>query len=118
MQVTKRDGRMEVMAFDKILTRVKTLNMERYPCLSINSSKLVIKIIEQLYDGIDTTKIDELTAHECASESITNPDLGILAGRIIISNNHKNTEMSLEDVVKELYHARDAHTHRIAPVSK
>ena len=89
MRVTKRSGRMEVMAFDKILTRVKTLNMERYPCLSINSSKLVIKIIEQLYDGIDTTKIDELTAHECASDSIMNPDLGILAGRIIISNNQK-----------------------------
>ena len=112
MRVTKRSGATEVMAFDKILTRVKTLNLERYPCLSINSSKLVIKIIEQLYDGIDTTKIDELTAHECAAGSVMNPDLGILAGRIIVSNNHKNTDSSLEDVVYELHNACDVHTRR------
>ena len=114
MHVTKRDGRMETMAFDKILARVKTLTLERYPILSVNSSKLVIKIIDKLYDGIPTTKIDELTAHECASASIMSPDMGILAGRLIVSNNHKNTKSSLLAVVEELYHNWNEESQRAA----
>ena len=79
MRVTKRDGKMEIMAFDKILARVKTLTIERYPIISVNTSKLVINIIDKLYDGIPTTKIDELTAQECATASVMNPDLALAA---------------------------------------
>ena len=43
----------------------------------------------QLHDRIHTSKIDELTAQECATQSL-HPDYGVLAGRIVISNLHKN----------------------------
>jgi hypothetical protein len=47
--------------------------------LSINYSSLTMKVIDQLYDGIPTTKIDELTAEQCASLSTQHPDYGTLA---------------------------------------
>ena len=116
MRVLKRDGRMEIMAFDKILARVKTLTLERYPIISVNSSKLVIKIIDKLYDSIPTTRIDELTAQECATASAMSPDMGILAGRLIVSNNHKNTKSSLLAVVEELYHNWNEESQRLTPL--
>lgn len=102
MTVTKRNGILETMSFDKILIRVKKLS-SMDPSLNINHSKLVIKIIDQLFDKISTTKIDELTAQECASQTTINPDLGILASRIVISNNHKNTDSNLLTITNQLY---------------
>ncbi len=102
MTVMKRDGIYETMSFDKILVRVKTLSSME-PSLNINHSKLVIKIVDQLFDKIPTTKIDELTAQECASQTTINPDLGVLASRIVISNNHKNTESNLLTITNQLY---------------
>ena len=55
MRVTKRDGELEDIAFDKILTRVKKLGQEAN--IQINYSALVMKVIDQLYDKIPTTKI-------------------------------------------------------------
>ena len=64
MQVQKRNGSYEDVSFDKILRRVKNLGSNIEPSLSINYTPLVIKVIDQLYDGIDTTSIDELTAEQ------------------------------------------------------
>ena len=90
MQVKKRDGTLQNMSFDKILNRIKTLGSFGKTPLDINASELTIKVIEQIYDGIETTQIDELTAEQCASLATQHPDYGVLAGRIVISNNHKN----------------------------
>ena len=65
MRVQKRNGLLEDVSFDKILNRVKTLGHEAN--IHINYSSLVMKVIDQLYDGIPTTKIDELAAEQCAS---------------------------------------------------
>jgi hypothetical protein len=62
MRVTKRDGELEEVAFDKILSRVKKLGQEVN--IQINYQQLVIKIIDQLFDTISTTKIDELLAEQ------------------------------------------------------
>jgi ribonucleoside-diphosphate reductase alpha chain len=66
MHVKKRDGSFQEVKFDKILTRVKKMGIQAG--VSINFSALVIKIIDQLYDGIPTTKIDDLTAEQCATQ--------------------------------------------------
>ena len=97
MRVTKRDGNLEEVAFDKILSRVKKLGQE--VGIQINYQQLVIKIIDQLYDTISTTKIDELLAEQCASMSTLNPDYGTLASRIVVSNHQKNTESSFLKIV-------------------
>ena len=105
MRVTKRNGQLEDISFDKILRRVKKLGQEVN--IQINYSALIIKVIDQLYDTISTTKIDELTAEQCASLSTQHPDYGILAGRIVVSNHHKNTKASFNDVMSQLYFHTD-----------
>jgi hypothetical protein len=58
MYVLKRNGEREIVAFDKILQRIKKIGQEAN--IRINYTALVMKVIDQLYDGISTTKIDEL----------------------------------------------------------
>jgi ribonucleoside-diphosphate reductase alpha subunit len=105
MFVTKRTGKKEIVSFDKIMKRIKKAGTEAG--IKINYANISIKIIEQLFDGISTTKIDELTAEQCASMSSIHPDYNILAGRILISNHHKNTEPSFVKVIKKLYNHVD-----------
>lgn len=102
MRVKKRDGTFQNIAFDKILNRVKNLG-KMANITSINYSSLIIKVIDQLYDGISTTKIDELTAEQCATLSTLHPDYITLASYITVSNNHKNTSDSFYQVMKVLY---------------
>ena len=101
MRVTKRNGELQEVAFDKILERVKKLGQEAG--IQINYSSLVMKVIDQLYDKIPTGKIDELAAEQCASMSTNHPDYGALAGRIIVSNHQKNTEPSFLISMKKMY---------------
>jgi ribonucleotide reductase alpha subunit len=107
MRVTKRNGELEDIAFDKILTRVKKLGQEAN--IQINYSSLVMKVIDQLYDTIPTAKIDELTAEQCAVMSTQHPDYAVLAGRVVVSNHQKNTESSFFSVVEKLYWYNDIH---------
>jgi ribonucleotide reductase alpha subunit len=107
MRVTKRDGVLQDVSFDKILDRVKKLGSEAG--ISINYSSLVMKVIDQLYDTIPTSKIDELAAEQCASLSTNHPDYAVLGARISISNHQKNTSPSFVQVVNELYHFKNIH---------
>lgn len=105
MRVTKRNGRMEVISFDKILQRVKKIGQEHN--IVINYPSLVMKIIDQLYDSIKTSEIDELTAQQCISLSSTNLNYGILASKIIISNHHKTTKDSFYKAMRELNQSKN-----------
>ncbi len=107
MYVTKRNGDREIVSFDKISRRIKTLGAEAN--IKINYTSLVMKVIDQIYNNISTTKIDELSAEQCASMSTVHPDYNILAGRIVISNLHKNTTSSFSDAMTRLYNNKDKH---------
>ena len=89
MRVIKRNGQLEDLAFDKILNRIRNLGQEAQ--IYINYQSLIMKVIDQLYDKIPTSKIDELAAEQCAVMSTIHLDYAVLAGRIIISNHQKNT---------------------------
>ncbi len=101
MEVIKRNGTSEPILFDKISNRIRKLTQIE-PSLHLDVPRLVIQIIGQLHDRIHTSKIDELTAQECATQSL-HPDYGVLAGRIVISNLHKNTSASFYEVVCALH---------------
>ena len=101
MCVTKRSGKLEEVSFDKILKRIKKLGKEGN--ININFSLVCLKVIDQLYDGILTTKIDELTAEQCASMITQHYDYGDLAARISISNLQKNTLDSFSETMKVVY---------------
>ena len=90
MFVVKRNGEKQEVSFDKILRRIKTLGKEA-GLTSVNYSSLCLKVIDQLYDGIPTEKLDELAAEQCASMNTIHYDYGTLASRISISNLQKNT---------------------------
>ena len=107
LQVIKRSGIKESVEFDKILQRVKTLS-KQYD-LKINNSALVMKVIDQLYNNIETTKIDELTAEQCAAMSSIHPDYNRLAGYIVVSNHQKNTQPLFSEVMNSLYFFKDKH---------
>jgi ribonucleoside-diphosphate reductase alpha chain len=105
MNVTKRNGELEPISFDKILNRIRVIGHE--VDIHINYTELVMKVIDQLYDKIDTSKIDELLGEQCASLSTNHTDYAILASRISISNYHKNTASKFSDAMETLYNYVD-----------
>jgi len=115
MFVTKRNGNQEIVSFDKILTRIKKIGKEAN--IKLNYTNLVMKVIDQLYSGISTTKIDELSAEQCASMSSIHPDYNILAGRITISNHHKNTDTDFSIVMQKLFDYHDKHNKHVPLVT-
>jgi ribonucleotide reductase alpha subunit len=107
MYVLKRNGKREAISFDKILKRIKSLG-KHFNLQHIIFAQLAIKVIDQLYDNIQTTKIDELTAEQCASMSSIHPDYTKLASAIVVSNLHKNTSSCYYETTKKLYDYRDS----------
>jgi ribonucleoside-diphosphate reductase alpha subunit len=162
MHVLKRNGKLEVISFDKILKRIKRIGtsivlptlakkkaafnaesmenastfLSSSPPISsymsnivsttisnttpaipvefmreikMNYTALAMKVIDQLYDKIPSTKIDELLAEQCASMASIHPDYSVLASRIVISNHHRNTAASFTKVMTQLHGYRDKH---------
>lgn len=101
MKVTKRSGKLEELSFDKILKRIKNLCKEN-PKLHIDSSIVSQKVIQRIYDKISTKEIDELSAQISISSSTENLEYGLLASRIMISNNQKNNCNTFTECIKKL----------------
>tara|TARA_B100001057_G_scaffold23353_1_gene21596 strand:- start:5249 stop:9133 length:3885 start_codon:yes stop_codon:yes gene_type:complete len=116
MKVTKRNGDTEVVSFDKITKRVKRVGENQ--SIKINYTTLVMKIIEQLYDDIPTSLIDELTAQQLASMSSIHPDYGKLASALVISNLHKKTDVDFVSVMNSIYNFRDVNNEHSPLLSK
>ena len=114
MYVIKRDGRRELVKFDKITARIKKL------CYGLNSlvipEKVAMKVIEGLYDGVTTSELDNLAAEVAATNTITHPDYALLASRIAVSNLHKNTKKSFSETIKDLYEYIDPKNGEKAPL--
>ena len=87
MNVSKRDGSVEVVSFDKVLRRIQQKSND----LNINGFEVAQKICNRIYDGVKTSELDELTAQLCCSLVAENPDYDKLGSRIMISNNQKKT---------------------------
>ena len=91
MKVKKRNGVLEDISFDKIQKRLNAL-CNIYPKL-INTDISIVsqKVCSGIYDGITTKELDILSSEISISLSSIDPDYGLLAGRIVVSNHHKNT---------------------------
>jgi ribonucleoside-diphosphate reductase alpha chain len=106
MRVIKRNGEHEVIAFDKILARIRNVGGQA-GITAVNYTALAMKVIDQLYDGIPTTKIDELTAEQCATMATQHPDYGTLAAYVIVSNHHKTTPTTFYEAMRQLHEFKD-----------
>lgn len=98
MQVIKRDGRKEEVSFDKVLERIR----RAADGLAVNPTAIAQQVLIQIYDGVKTTELDDLTCQLSASLTTTHPDYGTLAARVAVSNHHKNTEPNFTAVVRAL----------------
>lgn len=107
MNVRKRNGEIVAISFDKILHRIKTIGQLHN--IHINYSSMAIRIIDQLYDGIETSKIDELTAQQCASQTTQHIDYGRMASVLCVSNLHRETPGDFIEVTERLYTYKDIH---------
>lgn len=113
MKVKKRDGRSEEVSFDKIMRRIY------YLCDGLDQKYIDIieickKVILGLYDGVDTSILDNLAAETAASMATEHPDYAILAARIAVSNLHKNTNQSFSETIKSLHEYIDPKTNKKA----
>lgn len=114
MYVVKRDGRKEMIMFDKITARVRKL------CYGLNGLvdplKVAMRVIEGLYDGVTTSELDNLAAEIAATMTTTHPDYAKLAARISVSNLHKNTKKSFSETMEDLYVYVNPRTGKKAPL--
>ena len=110
--VIKRNGSYEEVSFDKVTRRIKQL------CYGlsdkINPIMIAQKVCAQIYNNVSTAELDELAAQICISLETTHLDYGVLASRIIISNNHKTTSPSFSETIYILYQNGGKKTHLIS----
>ena len=114
MYVIKRNGNKEPVMFDKITARIKKL------CYGLNElvqpTKVAMRVIEGLYDGVSTSELDNLAAEVAATMTVSHPDYAHLAARISVSNLHKNTKKNFSDVMTDLYEYVNPRTNQKAPL--
>ena len=105
MRVLKRNGRYEDVSFDKILSRIRALSQgsEFDRTLSIDDTLVAQKVVQEIYDGVKTSELDELSSQIAIAMYSKDPDFKVLAGRIVISNHHKNTEDSFVKKIEMLH---------------
>ena len=105
MRVLKRSGDYEEVSFDKILNRIQKLSSsdEFNNKLSIDETIISQKVIQEIYDGVKTSELDELASQISVSMYSKHPDYKVLAGRIVISNHQKNTLDNFSDKIELMY---------------
>ncbi|KAG2662329.1 ribonucleoside-diphosphate reductase large subunit-like isoform X1 [Panicum virgatum] len=115
MYVVKRDGRQESVHFDKITARLKKLS---YGLSAEHCDPVLVaqKVCAGVYKGVTTNQIGELAAETAAAMTASHPDYASLAGRIAVSNLHKNTMKSFSETVKILYMHCDERSGLMAPM--
>ena len=111
MYVLKRDGRREVVAFEKVSERLRKVAEG----LHVNVTVIAQKVLSQIVNDIKTSELDVLAANLAISNVTVHPDYGVLASRIIISNHQRNTPYTFSEAVGLLARVCD-NTGGAAPV--
>ncbi|QIG59597.1 hypothetical protein [Dishui Lake phycodnavirus 2] len=103
MRVTKRNGRVEDMKFDKVTTRIS--NLTQGLSSACDSAKVAQQVFSSMYDGIKTQEIDTLSAEICIGMITSDPDYEVLATRIVASNIQKQCPKNFVTAMKNLHKA-------------
>lgn len=108
MNVTKRDGRLERISFDKILRRIEHV-CEKLNLVRINPVEIAKDTINGLYNGITTEEIDHYAATKCAERIQDDPQYDNLAAGLCVSRLHKMTSGDFMVVTDSLHNNVDTH---------
>ena len=105
MRVQKRNGEYEEVSFDKILTRIRLLctGPEFTEKLSLDETIVAQKVVQEIYDGVKTSELDELSSQIAIAMYSKDPEYKTLAGRIVISNHHKNTLDTFSEKIQRMH---------------
>lgn len=102
MQVIKRDGRLEPVAFEKITNRLRTLSELDPPLRHVDVPKVAQHACAAVHDRIKTETLDEVTADAAAALATDHPEYSSLAARILVSNLQKNTHADVRRVYADV----------------
>ena len=110
--VKKRDGTLVPVRVDDITDRLDAMcNVPPELDLVIDPFQITQEVVAKIHDGISTTEIDTFTADICANKAISHPHYGVLAARLVVSDNHKNikctTGLLFSEAVEALYNNKD-----------
>lgn len=94
--VTKRNGKESPVSFDKITRRIRSLSYD----LTVEPEFVMQETIRSMTDKMKTSQIDELSASCAAFMVRMHVDYLQLAGRIIVSNLHKETSSCFSDCME------------------
>jgi ribonucleoside-diphosphate reductase alpha chain len=102
MYVIKRDGKKELVKYDKITNRIRkqtySLNTDYIEALEVAK-----KVIQGVHDGVSSVELDNLAAETAASMTSVHPDYSTLASRIAITSLHKSTKKSFVETMRDLH---------------
>jgi ribonucleoside-diphosphate reductase alpha chain len=115
MYVYTRSGDKEPVKFDKITERIRALCFDLKEEF-VDPVLIAQKVIEGIYDGITTTELDQLAAETAAYLSTRHPDYSTLAGRIAVSNLHKETKGCFSENIKHMYNFINPQTGEHSPL--
>lgn len=76
----------------------------------IDPPAITHKVVRGLYTGVTTIQLDNLAAETAASMTVKHPDYAILAGRVAVSNLHKQTKANFSEVIEDLYYMTNSKT--------
>lgn len=115
MHVIRRSGKKEKVKFDKVLLRLEKLSYG-LDTKHVSVAEVAAKTLAGIYDGVQTTELDNLSAEIAASMSTKHPDYSILASRIAVSNIHKNVNKTFSENIELLFKYKDVKTGKKAPL--
>lgn len=104
MKVIKRSGESQDMLFDKVTARIKKL---AHGLSGVFPDKVAQKTFYEMFDGISTSKIDDLSADIATNMMTVDPDYEVLASRILVSNMHKTSPMKFSECMQTIPNVSD-----------
>ena len=95
MKVIKRNGDEVPMLFDKVTARLRKLCEAgpHGPKLDVQPDRVAQKVFSNMYDGINTSAVDSLSADVAIDLMTENPDYETLATRVAVSDMHKTSPL-------------------------
>ena len=119
IHVTKRDGSLQLVSYDKITTRLYKLAKEkpvnRHSLSNVDIDVIAEKVIGQIYARIPTEELDKQSANVSVEMTTTHPEYSELAARIVVSNHQKKVPRDFVTAMRELHHMTD-HNGNVAPL--
>lgn len=110
LSVRKRDGNLVPVRLDEITDRISSLSKDLDDNI-IDPVQITINVVKKIHNKISTSKLDAFTADICHNKSIEHPHFNVLAGRLLVSDHHKNillaANMKFSQVCQLLYNNTD-----------